>query len=472
MSGAGLEDITDPKKAEEALHTNTNIIQLLRGVAAASNEATSFEGAMRECLELIRDHVGWPVGHVYAISEGQSAELLPTDIWCLEDPERFKAFAEATKRNRIRSGVGILGRVMASGEPLWISDVGEDPNFPRARQAAEAGIGSGFAFPVLERDEVVAVVEFFATEVEEPDEQLLEVLLQVGTQLGRVVERERAAQKLNQLNSELEVRNRELEHKNKEVEAFVYGVSHDLRSPLVNLEGFSKELELVAQDIREILEESPLPQETQQRVFALVNEDMADSIHFIRTGVRRLSGIIDALLRLSRAGRVEYQWQRVDLNLVVGRVLDAISDTATELLANVRVVGDLPPAWGDPTQLEQAFANLIGNALNYLDPERPGIVEVGYQESEAADEIVGSDPKLHVYYVKDNGEGIREESLSGVFRVFHRLHPEKAEGEGMGLTLVQRIVERHGGRVWVESVEGEGSTFFMQLPSVEEGQER
>jgi signal transduction histidine kinase len=193
-----------------------------------------------------------------------------------------------------------------------------------------------------------------------------------------------------------------------------------------------------------------------------VDEDMATSTHFIREAVKRLSGIIDALLRLSRVGRLEYRWQRVDLDPIVARVVDAMGGTLAERGATV-VVDDLPPVWGDPTALEQVFANLIGNAVLYLDPERPGLIEVGCTENEDGDGAARN-RRFRTYHVKDNGIGIPSDAIDKVFQVFQRLHPKHADGEGLGLTIVQRIVERHDGEVWVESSEGEGSTFFLRLP--------
>lgn len=284
-----------------------------------------------------------------------------------------------------------------------------------------------------------------------------------------ISERERAQEALEQLNEDLEERkrelerhtadlsrtNRELKQRNEENEMFVYSVSHDLRSPLVNLEGFSQELLMVSQDLRELFEQGDLPPDVKKQGIELVDEDVATSIHFIRTGVSRLSDIIDALLRLSRVGRVDYRWQEVEVEPVVTRITDAMKTTVDEKGARIDAA-HLPPTWGDATAIEQIFANLISNALNYLDKERPGLIEVG---GEAADD------GLNTYYVKDNGVGIPEEHKSKVFQIFQRLQPE-TEGEGLGLTLVRRIVERHGGRIWVESVEGEGSTFFVQLPGV------
>ena len=461
-------DETERKRTDEALRRNNTLVELLHGAATASNEASSFEEAMRTCLTLMRDRLGIPLGRVYLVPEG-AREAIATNICFSSDPGKFDVFAGATDSIRFASGVGLPGEALALGEPVWVEDVREDPGFLRAEAARRCGIAAGFAVPVLVRKEVAALLEFFMTEAAEPDEWLLGVLRQVGTQLARVVERERAEQEHNRLNRELELRNLELSHKNAEVEAFVYSVSHDLRSPLVNLEGFSQELRLVCADIREILADGDLPPEVRRRGLALVDEDMATSTHFIREAVKRLSGIIDALLRLSRVGRLEYRWQRVDLDPIVARVVDAMGGTLAERGATV-VVDDLPPVWGDPTALEQVFANLIGNAVLYLDPERPGLIEVGCTENEDGDGAARN-RRFRTYHVKDNGIGIPSDAIDKVFQVFQRLHPKHADGEGLGLTIVQRIVERHDGEVWVESREGEGSTFFVRLPVNGEGRD-
>src|SRR5207244_5890411 len=122
-----------------------------------------------------------------------------------------------------------------------------------------------------------------------------------------------------------------------------------------------------------------------------------------------------------------------------------------------------PPAWADPTALDQIFANLIGNAVNYLDPARPGIIEIG-----AAGEgvrVEGAPPAMPVYYVRDNGRGIAAEYQEKIFLAFQRLHPDAAPGEGVGLALVRRVVERHGGRIWLSSTPGTGTTFYVALPA-------
>lgn len=258
--------------------------------------------------------------------------------------------------------------------------------------------------------------------------------------------------------NELTRANRELEQKSQENEMFVYSVSHDLRSPLVNLQGFSKELGLTREDLLVLLQKD-LSESDRKRAITLTDRDMSESIHFIQTAVTRLSSIIDALLRLSRAGRVEYHPKLVDLNPVVHRIVEAMRVTINARGAEISV-GDLAPVWADPTAIEQIFANLIGNAVNYLDPQRPGRVEIGTTTRD----VEGVEKPL-TYFVKDNGLGIAESYLPKVFAIFQRLHGNVAAGEGVGLALVKRVVERHGGKVWVESVEGVGSTFFVAFPA-------
>ena len=287
-----------------------------------------------------------------------------------------------------------------------------------------------------------------------------------------LTERKRSEDDIRKLNEDLDQRivqrtadlaeaNRELAQKNQENEMFVYSASHDLRSPLVNLEGFSKELGTVSQEIRGILVSHDLPPVARDRGLALLDGDMAESIRYIQAAVLRLSKIIDALLRLSRAGKVEYLCQAVEVQPIVARIVDALSGTIAERHAVV-TVGDLPSVVGDPAATEMIFANLIANALNYLDARRPGGIVVASNGQEK------SGSGRHVLYVKDNGLGIAEAYKAKVFKAFQRMHPDAAKGEGVGLSVVQRIVERLGGTIWFDSVEGQGTTFFVALPSVQE----
>jgi diguanylate cyclase (GGDEF)-like protein len=171
-------------------------LELLELVATASNVASTVDEAMRVAVDGVCGHTGWPVGHAYLL-EGSTPVLVPTTTWHLADANRFESFQKETEATCFLSGVGLPGRVLAGGSPAWIINVTDDPNFPRAKSAAESGLKAAFAFPVLVSEEVVAVLEFFAPEATEPDEQLLGLMAHIGTQLGRVIERNRARAQLS-----------------------------------------------------------------------------------------------------------------------------------------------------------------------------------------------------------------------------------------------------------------------------------
>ncbi|NIF80104.1 histidine kinase [Paraburkholderia sp. Cy-641] len=315
--------------------------------------------------------------------------------------------------------------------------------------AERLGSGRPLAAPLSGSDEIAA----------------LDVVLHQTEARLREAEAEQAALKaqLEARAHELAAVNDELRQETQDNEMFIYSVSHDLRSPLVNLQGFSKELHVSCDELDGIVASAGLPAGEEHRMKHILDGDVRESLYYLRTAVARAASIIDALLRISRAGRLEYQWQRVSVGRAVDRVVEALQGTISQREAVV-TVRDLPPAWGDPAAVEQIFGNLIGNALNFLDPARRGRIEIGALELEPVDASEPRAVRMRTYYVRDNGLGIPAAYLSKVFRAFQRLHGDVASGEGIGLAVVRRTVERHGGSVWVESAEGAGSTFFVVLP--------
>ena len=190
-----LRDITERKRAEAALARETGFIRLLQQVTVASNETSSGREALETGLRMIAEHTGWPVGHIYLVDD-DGETLRSSNIWVRPDDEQVMPFLQATTATPFRAGTGLPGRVLASKQPRWICDVTDDDNFPRRSAARESGLAAAFAFPVLVGSEVTAVLEFFTSEPLQPDDALCEVMGQIGTQLGRVVERELAQDRL------------------------------------------------------------------------------------------------------------------------------------------------------------------------------------------------------------------------------------------------------------------------------------
>lgn len=249
---------------------------------------------------------------------------------------------------------------------------------------------------------------------------------------------------------------RELNRKNKELSQLVYVASHDLRSPLVNVQGFSNELALSIEELRGMAASGDLGGEQSiERIKALLDREAPECLEFIRAGVMKMDLLLSGLLRLSRLGRTAIIWERLDIDDMVGGIVTSHQFQLRE--KNIVIeLGDLSDCWGDRAQVNQVFSNLIENAMKYLDEERPGRISVGCLESNNGK--VG-------YVVEDNGIGIDPGHQAKVFELFHRLDPNGTEGEGLGLTIVRTILDRLGGDIRVESEPGRGSRFIFSLPN-------
>jgi PAS domain S-box-containing protein len=248
----------------------------------------------------------------------------------------------------------------------------------------------------------------------------------------------------------------DLAEKNKELETIVYTVSHDLRSPLVNVQGFGKQLNRACDKIRAALAAAeaagnPVPA---AELKAPIDTAIPQALRFINAGVNKMEMLLAGLLRYSRLGRVVLTPQPLDMNIMLADILAATRFQINEAGADVQV-GTLPGCIGDREHTSQVFANLLDNALKYRSPDRSLRVTLsGRVEGDQS-----------IYAVEDNGIGIAAEHQAKAFEIFHRLNPDETVGEGLGLTIAQRVLERQKGRIWVESREGVGSTFFVSLPA-------
>ncbi|MEP6670099.1 MAG: ATP-binding protein [Chthoniobacter sp.] len=253
----------------------------------------------------------------------------------------------------------------------------------------------------------------------------------------QIAERKRAEEEVKRLNAELEARvsqrTVQLEAANRELEAFSYSVSHDLRAPLRAVDGFS---EAVLADCGTML-----PEKGQRH------------LQRIRAGAQRMGALIDDLLTFSRLSRLPLAKRPVDMTKLVRETIDELAPQQegrqVELLC-----GDLPMGHGDPALVKQIWINLLSNALKYTRKREIARIDIGCK----------TEQHEQVYFVRDNGTGFDMRYADKLFGVFQRLHrAEEYEGTGVGLAIVQRIVHRHGGRIWVEAQENQGATFYFTL---------
>jgi PAS domain S-box-containing protein len=249
-----------------------------------------------------------------------------------------------------------------------------------------------------------------------------------------VTDRKHAEEHIRDLNADLQIRANQLESANKELESFTYSVSHDLRSPLRAIDGFSRLLE---EDYAQVLDDEG------RRLLSV-----------IRQSSQRMGLLIDDLLAFSKLGRKPLAMDRVDTALLVAEAVGEVREAA-ETAAEVGI-GSLPAVHGDPVLLRQVWVNLVSNAFKYSSKNPHPSVQIG---------ALPADKGFVTFFVRDNGVGFDMRYYDKLFGVFQRLHrPDEFPGTGVGLAIVQRVVSRHGGRVWAEAEVGKGATFYFTIP--------
>jgi len=239
-----------------------------------------------------------------------------------------------------------------------------------------------------------------------------------------------------------------LQRANDEIQRFAYIVSHDLRSPLVNIMGFTSELETLRKELFERLEKANALADTDE-----LGKDFDEAFGFIKSSIARMDRLINAILKISRQGSRPLHSELIDAKALVETVVSNVAHQVREKDAQI-TIGDLPPILSDRMSMEQIFSNLIENAIKFLKNDGHGEIRIeGY--------LRGVDV---VYSVSDNGRGIDPRDHQRIFELFRRAGPQDVPGEGMGLAFVSALVRRLGGSIAVESVLGSGSTFKVTFP--------
>lgn len=248
----------------------------------------------------------------------------------------------------------------------------------------------------------------------------------------------------------------ELARKNAHLEDILRVVSHDLRTPLINILGFCERLDRACQKICEIVAVAHVSPVHSADLQQILDDQAPRALHFVRAGAIRMDSLLNGLLRFSRLGREALEPQVLEVLPLLNAVVAAMRFQSEMAKAQIELVPPLPPCRADKDQFQQVFANLLDNALKYRDPERPLSIRItGRREGAEC-----------IYCVEDTGRGIPPEHQASVWDLFRRVCPDSdIPGDGVGLALVHRIIERHQGRAWLESEPGHGSRFSIALPA-------
>ncbi len=281
--------------------------------------------------------------------------------------------------------------------------------------------------PLFSKDRIIGIISTQSYEYDMYTEEHLTLLESIASVSAIAFEKAKLYQ-------EIVTKSLEIEARNKELDDFTYVVSHDLKEPLISVEGYSKILKSAYID-------------------TLAGEGR-DYLQSIIDSCGQMKKLIEDLLQLSRVSKMDEHRHPIDVDQLIRQILDELEFTIIERKAEIRTVSSLPKVIGVEPHLKVVFRNLISNAIKFCDKSRP-LIEIGA-------EVVENRAK---FSVKDNGIGIEEKYFDKIFMIFQRLHQrEQFEGTGAGLTMVKKIVEAHGGQIWVESDPGRGATFYFTLP--------
>jgi len=413
-------DITERKRAEERLRVQHTVAQILAEAATIEEATPRILRAMGECL-------GWDVGALWRVDREAEA-LRCVELWhkaSIEIPE----FERVSRELTFVAGLGLPGRVWSSLEPKYIPDVVPDENFPRASIAEREGLHAAFGFPILLGGEVLGVIEFFSREIRQPDQELLNMLVTISSQIGQFIERKRAEEALREAQAELS-RVARLTTMGE----LTASIAHEINQPLgaVVNDATACVRWLAAQNL----------------------EEARQSAAMVIEAAHRAAEIIGRIRALAQKAPPEKNW--LDLN---DTIRDVIALTRSELqghrvLLRVELRGDLPPILADRIQLQQVLLNLMMNAIEAMSG-------VGEGQRELVVRSARDESKSMLVAVQDSGPGPDPKSLE---RLFDAFYTTKAHGLGLGLAISRRIIEAHGGRLWATANAPNGAIFQFTLP--------
>jgi signal transduction histidine kinase len=416
-----------------ALHLEAQCVQLLRHAAVSASESDDFDIVIEDCVRRVIETTGWKVGLIWEPLSDGTGEWGCRERAAISEPFAAVALIELSRAHRVQRGRLALGRVIATGRPEW--DAGshlEPESSPRARAATESGLNFAVAIPVSVRGGVVRIVEFFGQQSEPPDERLIDVLCDVGRQLGRVAERDRLHESVRQ------------SQKLESVGQLAAGIAHEINNPMAyvraNLGMLHEEWKEICDFTKSHPDLAPLRDQ-----IAGCEELIAESLE----GVDRTVAIVRDMREFARDGSVTTERIRVE-----ELIESSLRIAASAMPAGASVECELEPALEIeciPTRMRQVFLNLVMNAFQAL--REGGNLRITGETSEE---------RVLVSF-RDDGHGIEERDLEHIFEPFYTTKPA-GQGTGLGLFISFEIVRWHGGTIEVGSTPGCGACFTINLP--------
>ncbi|MDV6030472.1 MAG: GAF domain-containing protein [Phycisphaera sp. RhM] len=421
-------DEMERKLAQRAIQA-----ELLYRAVTMSEDTSTYHDALEKCVKIVCQMTDWSVGHVYWPSPTEPSRLVSADIWHFSDPERLESFRQACENTFFVTGNCLPGRIWETGQPAWIVNLQQDPDFIRKSLCESHGLRSALGFPIVIDGHVAAILEFFSERTIQADEVMLLMARSVGEQVGRVLEHiqvkelqrrhhERVEAELNEAKKELVVKTRLAA-----IGQVSAQVAHEIRNPLGAINNAIYYLKRNPQ----------IDQSKKTQYLDLMNHEIATCNEFI-----------DELLDITRRRKMDRKPTR--LSDLVERVLSR-SQLPQNINLQVHCSPDSFECFVDEDHFVQVLQNLINNSMDAL-LVTGGQIQITARRTDDRDIIV----------VRDSGPGIAMPDRGSVFDV---LFTTKSSGTGLGLAICKQIVEQHGGTIRVADGESKGTEFQICLPS-------
>ena len=475
-----VRDITERKKAEQRL-------RLQYTTAHALAESATLSEAGSRILQAACETARWDWGELWMV-DPDAKVLRSVETYHVPSVE-FIEFKAQAREITFSAGVGLVGRVWASGEPVWVANVNEfdESQFLRLSAAKKDGLRTAFAFPVMTGNEILGVMAFFSRESRESDHELLQVFTVLGSQIGLFIERQRAEEALQQVHDKLERRVQErtedLSNTNAALQTEISKrerIEAKLRASEQQLRRFSQELEeqLIESDrlisvgelAASVAHEFNNPLQiilgyTQE----LLNETSPsqpahESLKIVEKETRRCAELIRNLMDFARPAHGNLRPSDVEPVIRAAVKFTSSYLDKSRIKVVVDLEPDLPPIDADPNQLEQVLLNLFFNAAEAMP--KGGCLAIRAMARPVSSGRGRKDREL-ILAVSDTGVGIEPAALPKIFRSFFTTKQKK--GMGLGLSICERIIKIHRGRISVESALGKGTTFYLHFPLAEKG---
>ncbi|MEK9629500.1 MAG: ATP-binding protein [Nitrospinota bacterium] len=417
---------------DERINIDLQLAEILSEKNPDTNYQEIFDKTIKVCLDNICSLTQWSLGHLYLFLNDKE-RLLPTGIWSTKDHEKIKDFIEITESTSFDEGVGLPGRVLKEGKPVFIPNLKLDTNFPRLKSLNDTSLVSAFAVPLKIKGEFRAVLEFFSESHGIPNSQIMEIVDEATLKISRFIER-------SEYEKEILLEKNKAEEANQAKSKFLAKMSHELRTPLNAILGFSQLMKMKTAKTSDPLEK--------------------DNLDMILSAGDHLLSLIDEILDLSiiESGKLSLSMETQDIVPIVDNVISVLKPLAHR--ENISLEYKERPresyyAQIDSIRFKQVIFNLISNAVKYNKKEGSVIVSL--------DNVANSKIKIGI---KDTGIGIPEEKRDKIFEPFERLGMEgsKIEGSGIGLTISKQLVSLMGGTIGYENLTDGGSHFYVVLP--------